>query len=539
MQLSFVGPCIGKIQTFVYNSPMPKNDQQAPRASAKGAKARVAGAAESQRREAVLPASEVRVETDTMGPVRVPAEAHYGAQTQRAVENFPISGIRFPRRFIRALGLIKGAAARANKDLGLLEPQYADAILQAAQEVTEGKWDDEFVLDIFQTGSGTSTNMNANEVISSRANELLGGKKGDRKPVRPNDEVNKCQSSNDVIPTAIHLAVLEALEHDLRPALEVLATGLEAKAAEFKDVLKTGRTHLQDAVPITLGQEFSGYAAQVRHAMARVRAAMRHLEEVPIGGTALGTGLNAPVDFGNRMCVLLANTTGIPLREAENTFEAMGSRDALVETSGALKVVAVSLIKIASDIRLLSCGPRTGIAEIAIPELQPGSSIMPGKVNPVIPEMLIQVGAQVIGNDAAVTLGGVFGQLDLNVMMPLMSRNLLESILLLSNGARVFNERCVSAGPEMRDNPDNVKGIVANRERCRSLVENSLMPVTALVPRLGHKEAANIAQEAHKTGKTVREVVLEKKLIPEQELAALLDLTAMTRTGIRKGAAGG
>jgi len=479
--------------------------------------------------------TQFRIEKDTMGEVRVPAGAHYGAQTQRAVENFPISGIRFPRRFIRALALIKGAAAQVNKEVGLLKPEFADAIFQAAQEAAKGQWDDEFVLDIFQTGSGTSTNMNANEVLASRANELLGGSKGDRKPVRPNDEVNKCQSSNDVIPTAIHLAVLEALQHDLLPALEILAAGLEKKAADFKDVLKTGRTHLQDAVPMMLGQEFSGYASQVRHGIARAKTAMKHLEEVPIAGTALGTGLNAHAEFGKRMCAALAKSTGIALREAQNKFEAMGSRDALVEASGALKVVAVSLIKIAGDIRLLSCGPRTGIAEVAIPELQPGSSIMPGKVNPVMPEMLIQVGAQVIGNDAAVTLGGAFGQLDLNVMMPLMTHNLLQSILLLANGARVFDERCVSAGPEMPGNPDNVKGIVANRDRCRKLVENSLMPVTALVPRLGYAKAAEIAKEAHKTGKTVREVVLAQKLIPEAELDKLLDLTAMTQPGIREG----
>ncbi len=484
------------------------------------------------------PPTAFRIEKDTMGEVRVPAKAHYGAQTQRAFENFPISGIRFPRRFIRALGLLKRAAAEVNRDLGLLKREFADVIIQAAQQVVDGKWDGEFVLDIFQTGSGTSTNMNANEVISSRANELLGGKKGDRQPVRPNDEVNKCQSSNDVIPTAIHLAVLEALEHDLLPALDALAAGLEKKAEEFKDVLKTGRTHLQDAVPMMLGQEFSAYASQTRHGMARVKAAMKRLEEVPIGGTALGTGLNAPPEFGARMCAKLSTLTGIPLREAENKFEAMGGRDALVEASGALKVVAVSLIKIASDIRLMACGPRAGIAEISIPELQPGSSIMPGKVNPVMPEMLVQVGAQVIGNDAAVTLGGVFGQLDLNVMMPLMTHNLLQSIALLSAGARVFNERCVSAGPVMPGNPDNVRGIVANRERCRKLVETSLMPVTALVPHLGYKEAAAIAQEAHRTGKTVREVVLERKLIPEKELDALLDLTAMTQPGIREGAGG-
>ncbi len=467
-----------------------------------------------------MPDQEYRIETDTMGEVRVPASAHYGAQTQRAVENFPISGIRFPRRFIRALGLIKKAAAQVNKDLGLLAPEVADAISRAAQEVAEGALDGEFVLDIFQTGSGTSTNMNANEVICSRANELLGGKRGDRKPVRPNDEVNKCQSSNDVIPTAIHLATLDALQNALLPALARLQAGLDAKAVEFQDVLKTGRTHLQDAVPIMLGQEFSGYASQVRHGITRIKTAMPHLQELPIGGTALGTGLNAPRDFGAHMCRLLSGYCSIQLREADNKFEAMGSRDALVEVSAALKVVAVSMSKIASDIRLLACGPRTGISEIAIPEVQPGSSIMPGKVNPVILEMTIQVGAQVIGNDAAVTLGGLFGQLDLNVMMPLMAHNVLQSAEILSSAARLLNGRCVS-------------GITANRERCRALVESSLMPVTALVPRLGYKEAAAIAQEAHRTGKTVREVVLEKKLVPEKELDALLDLSAMTQPGIR------
>ncbi len=481
---------------------------------------------------------ECRMETDSMGPVCVPSEVCYGAQTQRAVENFAISGVRFPRRFIRALGLIKGVAAEVNQDLGVpkLKPEYARAIVRAAQEVAEGKWDGEFVLDIFQTGSGTSTNMNANEIISCRANELLGGRRGGRKPVRPNDEVNQSQSSNDVIPTAIHLAALEAFQHDLLPALDALANGLEKKAAEFKDVLKTGRTHLQDAVPIMLGQEFSGYASQVRHGIARVKTTMKDLEEVPIGGTALGTGLNACVEFGARVCNLLAKKTGIPLREAENKFEAMGARDALVEASGALKVVAVSLIKIASDIRLLSCGPRTGIAEISLPELQPGSSIMPGKVNPVMPEMMIQVGAQVIGNDHAVTLGGAFGQLDLNVMMPLIAHNLLQSIALLSNGAKVFNERCVSSGPPMPDNPDNVKGIVANRERCRKLVENSLMPVTGLVPRIGYDRAAQIAKKALRTGKTVRQVALEEiRDLPEAELDKLLDLTAQTRPGARSG----
>ena len=476
---------------------------------------------------------QTRLESDTMGPVDVPADSHYGAQTQRAAENFPISGIRFPRRFIRALGLIKGAAGRVNEDLGLIRSDHAAAIIQAASEIVDGRWDDEFVLDIYQTGSGTSTNMNANEVISSRANELLGGRKGDRQPIRPNDEVNKCQSSNDVIPTAIHLAALEGLREDLLPAMELLASSLEDKAAEFGDVLKTGRTHLQDAVPIMLGQEFSGYASQVRHGIARISTTMTHLHEVPIGGTALGTGMNAHPEFGRRVSAELTRTTGITLREADNNFEAIGARDALVETSGALKVVAVSLIKIASDIRLLSCGPRTGIAEISIPVVQPGSSIMPGKINPVICEMMIQVGAQVIGNDAAVTMGGAFGQLDLNVMMPLMAHNLLQSIGLLANGTSVFTDRCVAQGPEIPDNPNNVMGIVANRDRCRALVENSLMPVTALVPRLGYAEAARIAKEAYATGKTVREVVIESNLIPETELDAVLNLAAMTSPGIR------
>jgi len=483
--------------------------------------------------------AELRIETDTMGEVKVPATAHYGAQTQRAVENFPISGFRFPRRFIRALALVKGCAAQVNKELGFLKPEIADAIVKAATEIADGTWDAEFVLDIYQTGSGTSTNMNANEVIASRANELLGGKKGDRKPVRPNDEVNKCQSSNDVIPTAIHLAVLDGIDHDLVPALEQLAKGLESKAAEFKDVLKTGRTHLQDAVPMMLGQEFGGWASQIRHGIARVTGARNHLLELSIGGTALGTGLNAPADWPQRMCKALKGPTGAEVRPADNLFEAMGSRDALVETSGALKAVAVSLIKIAGDIRLLSCGPRTGIGEIAIPELQPGSSIMPGKVNPVMPEMMLQVCAQVIGNDTAVTYGGAFGQLDLNVMMPLMAHNLLQSIAIMAAACRTFDDRCVTKGPFMPNNADNVKGIVANRERARTLVENSLMPVTALVPKIGYKEAAALAQEAHRTGQTVRQIVLAKKLLTEKELDGLLDLTAMTVPGIKEGAGGG
>ena len=483
--------------------------------------------------------TEFRLETDTMGDVHVPVDAHYGAQTQRAVENFRISGLRFPRRFIRALGLVKAAAANVNRDLGLLRPEIAEAIHSAATEVSDGRWDDEFVLDIFQTGSGTSTNMNVNEVIASRANELCGGRKGDHAPIRPNDEVNKCQSSNDVIPATIHLAALDGIDQDLRPAMEMLALGLENKAEEFRNVLKTGRTHLQDAVPMMLGQEFGGWASQLRHGIARIQTARLNLLELPIGGTALGTGLNAHPEFAARMCAALAKTATPGVRRAENLFEAMGSRDALVEASGTLKTVAVSLIKIAGDIRLLSCGPRTGFAEIAIPELQPGSSIMPGKVNPVMPEMMIQVCAQVIGNDAAVTLGGLLGQLDLNVMMPLMAHNILQSIGILAAACRTFDGRCVSHGPELQGSPDNVRGIVANRERCRSLVESSLMPVTALVPILGYGTAAAIADEARTTGRSIREIVLAKNLVSAADLDSLLDLNGMTGSAFREGIGGG
>jgi len=469
-----------------------------------------------------------RMEVDSMGEVAVPVEAHYGAQTQRAVENFAISGLRFPRAFLRTLGLVKAAAAQVNQELGLLDERQAVAIQTAATEVASGRWDDQFVVDIFQTGSGTSTNMNANEVIASRANELLGGQRGDTSPVRPNDDVNKCQSSNDVIPTAIHLAALEQIDQQLLPALDQLAIGLESKAGEFRDVLKTGRTHLQDAVPMMLGQEFSGWASQLRHGQQRLQTVRLHLLELPIGGTALGTGLNAPPDFGQRMCEILARTATAGVRVADNLFEAMGSRDALVETSSMLKSLAVSLMKIANDIRLLSSGPRTGIGEIHLPELQPGSSIMPGKVNPVMPEMMTQVCAQVIGNDAAITVGGLMGQLDLNVMMPMMANNLLQSLSILASACRRFDERCVSRGPAMPEYPHNEYGIAANRERCRLLVESSLMPVTALVPKLGYRAAAEIAQEASRLGRTIRQVVLQKNLFSEAELDELLDLTRMT-----------
>lgn len=472
--------------------------------------------------------TEFRFESDTMGEVRVPFNVHYGAQTQRASENFKISGIRFPRRFIKMLGLVKAAAAEVNKELGLFSNDFTDAIMTAAREVADGQWDQEFVLDVFQTGSGTSTNMNANEVIASRANELMGGRRGDVEPIRPIEHVNRCQSSNDVIPTAIHLSALEGIDHDLLPAIEQLAAGLEAKAIEFGDVLKVGRTHLQDAVPILLGQEFGGWASQLRHGITRIHAARVHLLELPLGGTAIGTGLNAHPEFGERVCKLLAKSAVPGVRMADNLFESISARDAVVEASAVFKTLAISLIKIAGDIRLLSCGPRTGIAEISIPELQPGSSIMPGKVNPVMPEMMIQVCAQVIGNDAAVTLGGLTGQLELNAMMPVMAHNLLQSISILSAACRAFDEKCVSHGPVMSANPDNARGITANRERCRLLVESSLMPVTALVPKLGYQQAAKIASEALRTGRTIREVVLAHNLISATELDSLLDLTSMT-----------
>lgn len=465
--------------------------------------------------------------SDTMGDVRVPADVHYGAQTQRAVDNFRISGIRFSRQFIRSLGLVKAAAAEVNGHLKLLANEVAEAIHMAANEVAAGHWDEEFVLDVFQTGSGTSTNMNANEVIASRANELIGGTKGDVQPIRPIEDVNRCQSSNDVIPTAIHLAALGGIDRDLLPAIEKLAAGLEAKAREFHDVLKTGRTHLQDAVPILLGQEFSGWASQLRHGIVRIQSVRTHLLELPIGGTALGTGLNAHPEFAVRMIDVLARTANPEVRNADNLFEAIGSRDALVEVSGTLKSLAVSLIKIAGDIRLLASGPRTGIAEISLPELQPGSSLMPGKVNPVMPEMMIQVCAQVIGNDAAVTLGGMLGQLDLNAMMPLMAHNILQSISILAAACRTFDDKCISHGPAMLDRPDNVNGISANRERCQMLLESSLMSVTALVPIIGYKKSAEIARESWRSGRTIREVTGEKHLVPDSVLDSVLDVTSM------------
>jgi fumarate hydratase class II len=455
-----------------------------------------------------------RTETDSMGPMQVPASAYYGAQTARAVENFPISDLRFPRRFIRALGLIKKHAALTNQELGDLNAELAGAIAKAAQEVIDGQWDGQFVLDIFQTGSGTSTNMNANEVIANRAAELLGGQRGGKR-VHPNDHVNRGQSSNDAIPTAIHVAALEGMERALIPALTELAGALEKKAGEFDDVLKIGRTHLQDATPIRLGQEFSGYASQVRHGLERLRPAEKHLGELALGGTAVGTGINTHPQFARRVIARIAAETGLALREADNHFEAQGGRDALVETSGALKTIAVSLIKIANDIRFLGSGPRLGLGELRLPATQPGSSIMPGKVNPVMCEMLLQVCAQVLGNDGAITFGGAYGNFELNVMMPVMAHNLLQAIELLAKGSQVFARRCVA-------------GLEAERGKCQANLELSLSNCTALAPVIGYDKAAKIAKVAYESNRTIREVALEMSGLDKAKLEELLDPAGQT-----------
>jgi fumarate hydratase class II len=460
-----------------------------------------------------------------MGEMAVPETALYGASTQRAVLNFPISGWRFTRPFIRALGLIKWAAAQANHDLGLLDAERSALIVQAAEEVVEGKLDEHFPLDIFQTGSGTSTNTNANEVISNRCCQLEGKPIGAREPVHPNDHVNKGQSSNDVIPSAIHISAAEQLKHCLIPALEELGDALEAKAGEFHDVIKIGRTHLMDATPVRLGQEFGGYAQQVRYGKRRAEHAIRALQELALGGTAVGTGLNRHLKFPEKVMRHLQQRTGIAFREAQDHFEAQGAKDAVVEVSGELKTIAVSLFKIANDIRLLSSGPRCGIGEIQLPATQPGSSIMPGKVNPVISESVMMVCTQVMGADATITWAAANGNLDLNVMMPVMGHNLLEAIRLLGNAAGNLAEKCVS-------------GIIANKERCRELIELSMAMVTSLAPRIGYDRAAEIAKDRARTGRTVREICLEKKVLPEAELEVALDPVAMTEPGGSGGSAG-
>ena len=460
-----------------------------------------------------------RIEKDSMGEMHVPADALYGAQTQRAVENFRISNLRFPREFVRAMGLIKLAAARANMDLGHLDKKVGEAIVNAAQEVIDGKLDSQFVLDIFQTGSGTSTNMNTNEVISNRAIQMLGGVVGSKKPVHPNDHVNMGQSSNDVIPTAMHVAALDAIERSLIPALRKLQSALEAKAKEFDSIVKIGRTHLQDATPVRLGQEFGGYARQVELGVRRLEKLRDTLGELPLGGTAVGTGINTHPAFPPAAIQHLSRITGLQFAEAKNHFEAQGGKDAIVEASGALKTIAVSFTKIANDIRWLASGPRCGIGEIILPETQPGSSIMPGKVNPVIAESVLMVAAQVIGNDAAITIAGQAGVFELNVMMPVMAHNLLESIRLLAASANNFTDKCIS-------------GVAADVQRCNDMVEKSLAMCTALAPEIGYDQAAAIAKESYKTGKTVREIALEKKILSADRLNEILDPLRMTMPGI-------
>ena len=467
-----------------------------------------------------------RMEKDSLGEIEVAGEAYWGAQTERARRNFPVSGLVFQRRFVAALGLIKGECAAVNAEMGIVDGALAEKIQAAALEVYDGRHDAHFPLDIFQTGSGTSTNMNANEVISNRAIEMLGGVVGSKKPVHPNDHVNAGQSSNDVIPTAIHVSAYAAIHEDLAPALARLHSALAAKAVEFDDVVKIGRTHLQDAVPVRLGQDFSGFAQQIENGIERLHAVSPRLAELALGGTAVGTGLNAPPGFADAVIARMAKRSGHPFVPARNRFEALAAKDAAVEASGALKTIAASLNKIANDLRWLASGPRCGIGEISLPSLQPGSSIMPGKVNPVIPEMTTMVAAQVVGNDATITIGGMTGNFELNVMMPVIAYNLLQSIQLLTQAANLLVERCVA-------------GITANRERCLELVERSLAMVTALAPRIGYDAAAAIAKESVATGKTVRELCVEKQILPPAELAAILDPYAQTEGGIVEGASAG
>ena len=452
----------------------------------------------------------LREEKDTMGTVRVPKNAYFGAQTQRAVENFPISGLKLPLKFVYSLALIKEYSARVNFELGLLNAKISESIIQAAREVRDGKFDDQFVVDVFQTGSGTSTNMNMNEVIASRANEIISGKKGGKSPVHPNDHVNLGQSSNDVIPSTIHISVLLSIKDHLIPSLKLLHRTILQKEIEFDKIRKIGRTHLQDAVPMTLGQQFSGYARQIELSMKRIKAVEERLSELALGGTAVGTGLNAHPEFATNVIAHICKYTKLPFKPAGNRFEAQAARDAAVETSGVLKTIAVSLSKIANDIRWLASGPRCGLGEINIPSLQPGSSIMPGKVNPVIPEVVIQVTAQVAGNDTAIMIGGQGGSFELNTMLPVIAYNLLQSIDLLSSVSEVFATKCLS-------------GVTANREKCASYIENSLSLATGLVPHIGYDRAAAIAKKAHETGKTIREIATKEKILPEKVLARIFN----------------
>ena len=460
-----------------------------------------------------------RTEKDSMGEFQVPSDALYGAQTARAIANFPVSHQGIGREMVKAMGLIKYAASQVNKDLGNVEDHITDAIAQAAQEVIDGKHDDNFLVDVFQTGSGTSSNMNTNEVIANRAIQILGGVVGSKDPVHPNDHVNFGQSSNDVFPTAIHVAALTLIENKLIPALETLKGGLDAKASAFDDIVKIGRTHLQDATPVRLGQEFSGYASQVAHGIKHLKNASEHLRELAQGGTAVGTGINTHPEFGQRIAAKLSELTGTTFVEAPNHFEAQGAQDASVAVSGALKTLAASLMKIANDIRFLGSGPRLGLGELEIPAVQPGSSIMPGKVNPVICESMIMVCTQVIGNDTAITLGGLYGNFELNVMLPVIARNLLEQITLLTNASVMFEEKLL-------------RNLKANTEHIAAMNEKSLSLATSLAPLIGYDAAAKIAKESHATGKTVRNIAFEHAVLPKEQLEAALDLRRQTEPGI-------
>jgi fumarate hydratase, class II len=457
--------------------------------------------------------SEYRIEKDSLGEMQVPVDALYGAQTQRAVENFPISDLRFPRGFIAAMGMIKRAAAETNVELRLLDEAVGRAIAEAAAEVVDGAHDGHFVVDIFQTGSGTSTNMNANEVIATLASRRLGSR------VHPNDHVNSGQSSNDVIPTAMQVAACVAIERELIPALEGLKRSLEGKAREFDDIVKSGRTHLMDATPVRLGQEFAGFASQIGHGIRRVREARADMAELPLGGTAVGTGINTHPEFAARTISRIAAATGLTFQEAGNHFERQATRDTIVFAHGALNALAVSLTKIANDIRLLGSGPRAGLAEITLPSIQPGSSIMPGKVNPVIPEAVTMVAAQVMGNHTTITVGGAGSHFELNVMMPIMAHALLQSIGLLARASAVLAEKCVD-------------GITANRDRLNELLEGNLSLATALAPIIGYDAAAGLAKEAFRTNRTVRDVAREKGILPEEELEKVLDPRTMTEPGV-------
>src|SRR6056297_1580161 len=461
---------------------------------------------------------EFRTEADSLGEMQVPAEAYWGAQTQRAVENFPISGISFGRRFVRALGVVKKAAAQANRDLGLLDDDVADAVVEAADEVIAGDLDDQFPVDVFQTGSGTSSNMNANEVIANRAAELMGHEIGDR-AVHPNDHVNYGQSSNDVIPTAMHVSALEAVAKDVVPALETLADSLADKEEEFDGVVKTGRTHLQDATPVRLGQEVGGYRAPIEKGVDRAENVPDHLAELALGGTAVGTGLNTHPEFPDRAAEYMSEETGLQFREADNHFEAQAAHDAMSEAHGALRTVAGSLNKIANDLRLLASGPRNGLGELEQPENQPGSSIMPGKINPVVAEAVNQVHKQVVGNDAAVSAGAAEGQIDLNLYKPVLASNFLQSARLIANGSEVFAEKFVAK-------------LDADADHCEERVEQSMALATALNPAIGYDKASKVAKKALAEGKTIREVVLDEGYLDEDEVDEVLDPEKMTHRGI-------